>query len=254
VTSPHVDPHDEPQAHRDAPPDALPNDDASGRDVLGSVPPSADLGDSAPLDPTLTAPIDLGSATPLDPTLTGPVDPFDASSVDPFGAAPADPFGASRWGPPPGVLGTPPAYPPPAYPPTAYAPPAYPASGYPPPAAYSGPTALPGMVPAYPAPAYPAVGDVPGGYPPGYQTPIYPAAPMYPPYSSPAVRGTNALAIVSLVMFFVFWPAAVICGHIALSQIRRTGEGGRGLAVAALVLSYGFLAFIVLAIGLLVAV
>jgi hypothetical protein len=32
--------------------------------------------------------------------------------------------------------------------------------------------------------------------------------------------------------------AAVICGHIALSQIKKTGEKGRGLAIGGLVLGY----------------
>ncbi|OYX48580.1 MAG: hypothetical protein B7Y93_09725 [Micrococcales bacterium 32-70-13] len=31
---------------------------------------------------------------------------------------------------------------------------------------------------------------------------------------------------------------AVITGHIALNQIKQTGEGGRGLAIAGLVLGY----------------
>ena len=31
---------------------------------------------------------------------------------------------------------------------------------------------------------------------------------------------------------------AVICGHIALSQIKKTGENGRGLAIAGLILGY----------------
>ena len=31
---------------------------------------------------------------------------------------------------------------------------------------------------------------------------------------------------------------AVIFGHIAISQINRTGEGGKGLATAALIIGY----------------
>ena len=64
----------------------------------------------------------------------------------------------------------------------------------------------------------------------------------YPPASGrqpfPAERKTNTLAIVSLVSAFFVSLAAVITGHLALGQIRRTGEGGRGLAVAGLVLGY----------------
>ena len=33
-------------------------------------------------------------------------------------------------------------------------------------------------------------------------------------------------------------PLGVIFGHVALSQISKTGEGGRGLAIAGLVIGY----------------
>ena len=49
---------------------------------------------------------------------------------------------------------------------------------------------------------------------------------------------TNTLAIISLVLAFRIDLVAIITGHIALSQIKRTGEGGRGLALAGLVLGY----------------
>nr|WP_237462426.1 DUF4190 domain-containing protein [Leucobacter chromiireducens] len=35
----------------------------------------------------------------------------------------------------------------------------------------------------------------------------------------------------------------VVLGHLSMNQIRRTGEGGRGLAVTALVLGYIQVAF-----------
>jgi peptidyl-prolyl cis-trans isomerase B (cyclophilin B) len=57
-------------------------------------------------------------------------------------------------------------------------------------------------------------------------------------YAPPAEAKTNSLAIASLVCAFVFSPLGIIFGHIALSQIKRTGEGGRGLAIAGLVISY----------------
>ncbi len=34
------------------------------------------------------------------------------------------------------------------------------------------------------------------------------------------------------------WLAAVITGHVGIGQIGRTGEGGRGLAIAGLILGY----------------
>jgi len=86
------------------------------------------------------------------------------------------------------------------------------------------------------------------------------AAPM------PAVAGqapTNGAAIASLVCgivgMFLFFPAAVpavICGHVARSRIRRTGENGAGLALAGLILGYIgllILAAVVIAIIALVA-
>lgn len=69
-----------------------------------------------------------------------------------------------------------------------------------------------------------------------------PPAPTPPPAApyTPAATGpkTNTLAIVSLVLAFFVSLGAVICGHIALGQIKKTGENGRGLAIAGLVLGY----------------
>lgn len=49
---------------------------------------------------------------------------------------------------------------------------------------------------------------------------------------------TNTMAIVAFVCSFVVSIVAIILGHVALAQIKRTGEDGRGFAVAALVLGY----------------
>jgi Domain of unknown function (DUF4190) len=65
-----------------------------------------------------------------------------------------------------------------------------------------------------------------------------PTAPM-----APVGPKTNTLAIVSLVLAFVVSLGAVITGHIALGQIKRTGEGGHGLALAGVILGYVGLAF-----------
>lgn len=54
----------------------------------------------------------------------------------------------------------------------------------------------------------------------------------------PVAPKTNTLAIVSLVSAFLVSLVAVITGHIALRQIKRTGESGRGLALAGVVLGY----------------
>jgi len=87
-----------------------------------------------------------------------------------------------------------------------------------------------------------------------------PVAYRPPQYAPP----TNSLAIASLVcglsQFFAPFIAgipAIICGHVARSQIRRTGEKGDGMALAGLVLGYigviGPILLVVLAV-LLVAV
>ena len=74
-----------------------------------------------------------------------------------------------------------------------------------------------------------------GAYPP---PPLrgYPAALRRHPHPQP--QPTNALAIVSLVCAFLFAPLGIVFGHISLSQIKHTGEEGRGLAIAGLVISY----------------
>jgi len=46
------------------------------------------------------------------------------------------------------------------------------------------------------------------------------------------------MAIASLVCAFVFAPLGIVFGHLSLSQIRRSGEDGRGLAIAGLVIGY----------------
>jgi peptidyl-prolyl cis-trans isomerase B (cyclophilin B) len=75
-----------------------------------------------------------------------------------------------------------------------------------------------------------------GQYPPPLPAPPY--GPAGGHYGYPQPQPTNTLAIVSLVCAFVFAPAGILFGHISLSQIKRTGEEGRGIAIAGLVISY----------------
>jgi hypothetical protein len=94
--------------------------------------------------------------------------------------------------------------------------------------------------------------DLPGGEP---------VAP--PPLAQPQLAGTNSLAITSLVCGiaqFMFGPLAtipaVVCGHVARSQIRRTGEQGAGLALAGLILGWigvGFTVLVLIAAALIAA-
>ena len=61
--------------------------------------------------------------------------------------------------------------------------------------------------------------------------------PPFPPYAYyyPPPRRTNTMAIVALVMLFVFAPLAIIFGAIAHSQIKQTGEDGEGFAKAGII-------------------
>jgi Domain of unknown function (DUF4190)/Domain of unknown function (DUF1707) len=54
---------------------------------------------------------------------------------------------------------------------------------------------------------------------------------------------TNGLAIASLIVgaLWMWWIGsvlAVVFGHVALNQIARTGQSGRGMAIAGLILGY----------------
>jgi hypothetical protein len=84
--------------------------------------------------------------------------------------------------------------------------------------------------------------DLPGG-----QQPVMPAWPPPTPVWQPTTaNSTNGLAVASLAcgigqMFFspvVAGLPAIILGHAALRQIRRTGEEGKTLAVAGLTLGW----------------
>jgi hypothetical protein len=49
----------------------------------------------------------------------------------------------------------------------------------------------------------------------------------------------NSLAAIALALSFVTIIGGIVCGHVALSQIARSGERGRWMAVLALVIGYG---------------
>jgi hypothetical protein len=67
--------------------------------------------------------------------------------------------------------------------------------------------------------------------------PVTPA-PAYQPVA--AAPRTNVLAIVALILGIVVPIGGIICGPIALGQIKRTGESGHGLAMAGLILGIVF--------------
>jgi hypothetical protein len=93
-----------------------------------------------------------------------------------------------------------------------------------------------------------------------------PAAPATGPGPGTAMvtssARTNALAIASLacgLAQFAFGPLAtipaIVLGHMARSQIKRTGEQGAGLALAGLILGWGavILGIVLIAVGLAIA-
>ncbi|GAA3659667.1 DUF4190 domain-containing protein [Microbacterium marinilacus] len=104
----------------------------------------------------------------------------------------------------------------------------------------------------------------------------YPPPPAYPTvnvYGYPPPPRTNGLAVTSMVIglaavfsaavawvpvigwFTPLFPlAAVILGHIAVVQINRRGEGGKGMAITGLVLGYVLIAVNLAIIGLIAAV
>jgi hypothetical protein len=123
-----------------------------------------------------------------------------------------------------------------------------PPGGYPaPPPPPTAPTPAPGV-----APGWWQASD--GNWYPPHQHPSYQATAGYGFGYAPATPGTNGLAVASMVLgiLWLWWLGsllAVIFGHIALGQIKRTNQGGRGMAIAGLVLGYVGIAFFVLGIA-----
>ena len=165
---------------------------------------------------------------------------------DPY--ARPDPAAAPAPAPTPPVQ-TPPAQTPPGATPPAepgYGAPTYPGRGYGQPAPGQPGFAQPGY--GEPAVGQPGYGQPTYGQPtygqPGYGQPPYGQPPYgqpgYGPYGYPSTKpGTNGLAIAALVCAIcglfslgLGCVLGIIFGFIALSQIKRTPQAGRGLAIA----------------------
>lgn len=58
------------------------------------------------------------------------------------------------------------------------------------------------------------------------------------PHGAPSSADYNTFAVLSPIFAVVVPPAGVVLGHLALPQIRRTGERGRAAAIAGLVIGY----------------
>lgn len=71
-----------------------------------------------------------------------------------------------------------------------------------------------------------------------------PPAPYVEPvsYSRPRANRTNGLAIAALITAIFIGLVGVILGHIALNQLKTSGEDGRGLAIGALAVGYASMA------------
>jgi Domain of unknown function (DUF4190) len=82
----------------------------------------------------------------------------------------------------------------------------------------------------------------------GAQTTVPPQPPVHqgyyvPAQVVPAPASTNGLAVAALVLgiLWIYWVGsilAVIFGHVALAQIGKRQQAGRGLAIAGLVLGW----------------
>ncbi|MFD2090767.1 DUF4190 domain-containing protein [Blastococcus deserti] len=113
-----------------------------------------------------------------------------------------------------------------------------------------GPPAGPGA-PGQPVAPYP---PGPGYAPPGHGHPGYPPAGYGPPGYPPVYgRPTNTMAILALVLAFVFPPAGLVLGIVARRQIRQTGEDGEGLALAGIIVGGIATALFVLMLVLMIA-
>jgi hypothetical protein len=129
-------------------------------------------------------------------------------------------------------------------------------------------------VPPTPPEPTPAYTPAPTGYtPPPAAAPGYTPPPGYaqPGYAQPyngyaTAPRTNVLAIVSLclslgaLVFGITAIGGIITGHIALGQIKRTGEGGHGIALAGTIIGWvlsgigvllivGYIVFVVILFG-----
>jgi len=202
--------------------------------ALGLSRPAAGPAPGSSIPPGSSVP--GGSAAP---TISTPVisSPGPAPGSYPPGPAPGSyPPGPAPGSYPPGPGSAPGSYPPGSYPPGSYPPAGQaPAGPYP------------------PAPAFP--GQAPGGYqspPGGYQSPPVPEWwPQPPPQGFVPVTRTNGLAIASLVLgvLWLFWLGSLVglvLGLVALKQIKGRNQGGRGIAIAGVVLSIlGLVGFVI---------
>lgn len=111
----------------------------------------------------------------------------------------------------------------------------------------------PAQQPNYPAQQHPGQQFAP------QQSFTPPAAAQYAQQQAPAPKATtldktNTFALLAIVLAFLSPIAAIIFGHMGLSQIKRTGDAGRGIALTGLIIGYVYTAsmvvFIIAYVGL----
>ncbi|WP_033295117.1 DUF4190 domain-containing protein [Amycolatopsis jejuensis] len=126
-----------------------------------------------------------------------------------------------------------------------------------PPPGWTAPPPAPG---SYDIPSPDPVAHIPGAYapPPGYPPPYPQPGQPYPPYAptyqgyQPYGRqddtglavGALVCSVIGLVTFLLAIPG-IIMGHIALAKADRGEAGGRGMALAAVVIGYTVVALYV---------
>lgn len=97
--------------------------------------------------------------------------------------------------------------------------------------------------PYAPPPGHPPYGQAPPGQSPyGYPPSPYAYGQAPPPpygygYYPQPTAGTNPMAIASLVLAFFCSVAGLVCGIVALNQIKARPQEGRGIAIAGIVIS-----------------
>lgn len=69
------------------------------------------------------------------------------------------------------------------------------------------------------------------------QTQPIASSPGFPADSNAAYR-TNSLALASIIVVWFSSVVGLILGHVALSQINRTGESGRGMALTSVIVGW----------------
>lgn len=80
----------------------------------------------------------------------------------------------------------------------------------------------------------------------GYGQPQYGQHPYGAPQYAPQASGYNLFSILAIILGFVVPIAGIVMGHIALRQLKRTQEQGRGLALTGLIVGYAFVGITIL--------